>query len=794
MRILVLSGLIQLTFGGLVGSCQAEQVRASDPEATVRLGTNRLRHAARVNALALSPDGKFVASGGDDAWVRVWDVADGTERASLRLEDPVTDVAFSPDGAGLYCAGSRSQLRVLSVESGKELLRMNTPLKVIRRLACPNRGNRFAAAGEGNVLVWEGADQDHPRVLAGHKGLVSSLAFSPDASVLASGSSSDETVLLWTLGTPGEPLRLNGPKLGNVTALSYSPEGRALAVGSGDRAVRVWDLTRNTVAATLETPGPVTSVTYSADGALLAAGSLPSTVVIWDAATRKELRRIDTGGTHVRDVCFASEGKSLLVAGDQSAIRHWNVSDGLERFLPHEGHQGRVLALSPSPAAGRFASGGEDGRVCLWDSTRKEPHWRKEGHENPVLSVGFSSDGRTLVSAAADSLCLWDVDSGALRRRIKDPGGALMRAVVFLDRDRTLAVATTDSRIEIWEAATGRRISTVAEKEGPPTSLIAGLGQPLLAWADHLGTISIAGTDAPGEVRKMTAEQGPVRCLSFSPDLKTLSGGGEDGIIRIWNVGRRSRALERPASQGAIRSLAHSPDGRLLASLGDSTLKLWELASGKEVAALTHEDGPMTTVAFTSDGKALVTGTSRGTLLLWRLAGMFRPPSASRDSQESLLQRLEGGDARAAYQAMEELARAGDRELDSLGSLLVPAVPRGRITHLIAELGDDRPDVRSKAAAQLEWIGPVEDLQAALVRQEDLEARELLERILASQEEPLIRWPRGIAAFRSIQLLERLALPKSEEMLALLSRESGSRQGREAGKALARLKLLKSSR
>src|SRR5204863_4058922 len=136
---------------------------------------------------------------------------------------------------------------------------------------------------------------------------------------------------------------------------------------------------------------------------------------------------------------------------------------------------------------------------------------------------------------------------------------------------------------------------------------------------------------------------GPGGWLDFSPDARALAAGEENGSIRIWSRATRRRCLEWNSGQGRIRGLAHSPDGSLLSSVGeDATLKLWELASGKELCSLAHEDGPLTSVTFTPDGKGLVTGTSRGTVIVRLLRDVLK--SSTPLSEEILIPQLKGQD------------------------------------------------------------------------------------------------------------------------------------------------------
>src|SRR5436190_22516133 len=149
--------------------------RTPERPSAIRLGSPAFRHAAGLRAVAFSPDGKYLASGGDDAWLRIWEMPEGKELGSLHLDRAVIALDFSADGKTLSCAGSGSDIHILSVPSAKELRRLRSPQKMIRCLVSSRQGDTLAAAGETNILVWQGPDKDAPTSLAGHQGLVRAL-------------------------------------------------------------------------------------------------------------------------------------------------------------------------------------------------------------------------------------------------------------------------------------------------------------------------------------------------------------------------------------------------------------------------------------------------------------------------------------------------------------------------------------------------------------------------------------------------------------------------------------------
>jgi WD40 repeat protein len=288
-------------------------------------------HEWQAQAVAFSPDGKTLASGSNDQTVKLWDVATGAEKATLRGHTVfVYSVAFSPDGKALASAGGVQPAAFKSFESYKEV-----PKELLKEI--------------GEVKVWDLATGKERTFYRGDTGRVFSVAFSPDGKTLAAGVR-DGAIRLWDVATGKERACLRGDA--QVNAVAFSPDGKTLASGQRDK-VTLWDLASGRVRARLQGhAGAVTSVAFSPDGRTLAtAGNVPprgrwqwqdvsGEVRLWDAATGRP-------------------------RGAPLALRHLALSVAF-------GARGQVLA-----AGGRRVTdpyGGGPGEVTLWDlASRRGP-------------------------------------------------------------------------------------------------------------------------------------------------------------------------------------------------------------------------------------------------------------------------------------------------------------------------------------------------------------------------------------------------------------------------------------
>ena len=293
------------------------------------------------------------------------------------------------------------------------------------------QGEALAAPVEGEIVRWEKALSD-----AGAE--VSSVAFSPDGRILATGSY--KTATLWRVADGSKIATLS--HTGEVKSVAFSPDGRILATGSYDATVILWRVADGKKIATLTHTDQVTSAVFSPDGRVLATVSF-RTVTLWRVANRKKIATFPHL-SGVGSIAFSPDGR-VLATGSSFEATLWRVADGAE--IATLSHAYYITSVAFSPDGRILATGCYDKTATLWrvaDAARIAilPHADK------VTSVTFSPDGRVLATGSDDTMAtLWRVADGAKIATL--PLAGSKNSVAFSPDGRVLATGSADTAI-LW--------------------------------------------------------------------------------------------------------------------------------------------------------------------------------------------------------------------------------------------------------------------------------------------------------------------------------------------------------
>ncbi len=487
------------------------------------------------------------------------------------------------------------------------------------------------------------------------------------------------------------------------------------------------------------------TVAVSPNGRMLAAAGFGKVILIWDARTGNVLHSLEgPKGTARRSIAFSPDEKTLIGSGDDGVVRLWNTQTGaLERSFPVPDGVQWVPSIAISPDGTKLAVAHarppdqgrlSPGKVTLLDLKTGKVHWAWTG-DKWVHSVAFAPDGK--------------------------------------------AVAAADGAVHLLNARTGEQIKGLRVEDRLALKVaFSPDGKSLAGGGGHWVNVG-AGTTQISEVflwdvqtgkllRRVTDLEPWLRCVACSPDGKTLATG----------------------SMGPIRQ-----KGSL--SWATSEIRLWDVRTGKLLRTIPGELADTSSVAFSPDGRSLLSCDGKVVALTETLTGLRRLTLTKRTPLSSSaavdLERwwtdLGSSDGARAYRAMGQLADASKESVPFLNEHLRPAegLPRRRISQLIASLDSDQFAERANAQRELEKLQDVaeEELARTLARKPSPEARKRIEFLLERLD--LLDNPERLRALRAVEVLESIDTSEAKRALQRLAGGAAEAlQTREARASLER--------
>jgi RNA polymerase sigma factor (sigma-70 family) len=654
-----------------------------------------------VHAIALSADGKLLASGSEDGTIGIWDAATGALLRRSAKRPAILAVAFHPDGKTLVSSDKGDSVRVWEVSTGKELRQLRGHKYQVFALVFSPDGKTLAAGGEDTTIrLWDTAAWKEIRHFGDSDSVVWSLAFAPDGRTLAStgfGIRRPEcAVRIWDVATGKEAHVARGHQ-GAVRAIAFSSDGKTFASGGFDLTIRVWDATtaKELLPASGHQGGAVSQLVYSPNGKLLASGCQQGDrgICLWDVARRRLVRRLPIDHNDLHALIFSPDG-TLLAGATAGMIRVWEANTG--KTL-HEWKQtnGWASCLAFSPDGQTLACGGKedknrDGQVILWDMVTGKELGRLHGHSTCVHGVVILPDGKTLASRSCE-----------------------------------------DGTILFWELATRKELRRLSGQRGGG-SFFQCVDQDTLVY-ESARTLHFLDLATGEQRRELRFQPEVVWHVTISPDRKMFHGTQTGGECCLWEIATGKERLKFLGPGAGVSSLSLSPDGKTLASgSADTSILLWDLA---ELMARDRLRGPNVRPA---DMAALWIdlGSADGTRAygaVWTLV------AASREAVPFLAQRVkpmaraeDGQLARwiadldsAVFAERDKASRELERQAELAESLLRKALE-----------SDPSPEVRRRVEALL---GKLRGSVTSAETLRSLRVVEVLEHIATPEARQLLR-------------------------------------------------------
>ncbi|MBN1505924.1 MAG: protein kinase [Sedimentisphaerales bacterium] len=530
--------------------------------------------------------------------VRVYEIASARELAGPHWGTAGASCAvFSPDETELICTCPDGSIEIRRLPDGELAWKKDGS-------AANNGQTRIAVSPDGRflaeaihderIVLWDLGRREALARSAGARQYVNALTFSPDGMSL--WKSGGFGVTRWRVTEDGldEPFVLGKEE---ITSLSFSPDGKVLAMGCADYRIRLWDVENSEWLAPLLQADYVACVAFSPDGKRLAAGGRDKVVWLWDTRFSETASRhrsvvhfhppLAVSGDGAVATChlegnskyvlslwnpgapgeetttqldslpeaaaFSPDGTLVAVGTPDGVVRLWNVQTGDVRVLPKR-HRGRVYGVAFSPCENCLVSGGEFTDLFVWDLATCQPR-RLQGPVGHVLCVTFSPAGLLASTGGLwhdyGETFIWDLRNDEPQRMIPHP--RIGRCVAFSPDGRMLA-ATDDfskGKISVYAVDDGRALSSLVGHSSKTMSLLfSDDGDRLITGSDD-GTIRFWERESGEPLGTLRVDE-RVRKMVLLPDGCTLVTASWDGWVRVRKASPASDIPRRADREPAL--------------------------------------------------------------------------------------------------------------------------------------------------------------------------------------------------------------------------------------------------
>ncbi len=628
----------------------------SDPE---RPPTVLTGHASEVVAAAYRADGHQVATADAEGTLRLWRTIDGHPEAVLPIHHgAVSSLSYHANNQQLISTGADGLVKVwqLPISPVEEIAGGSGAAK----LAALSSDGELVATSDGNqptVVVRHVSDGRVLATLKGHAGPITAMAFNAGHTRLVTGSA-DKSIRVWDLSNDtfaelaqytehgaaigavafidaasvvsaaerelhqwtmadGMPIRKLAAPSNNV--LDVAVAGNLIAAATAGGAIQIYDKGTGEVAHTIQQPSPVARIAFSADGKRLASWGVKQPLTLWQMQDGDwSPQVIGEGVAELTDLEFSPNGQQLAatVGGD---VRTWQLDGGaaLQRF---PGLQQSALAVEYLADAKTLVWVDGQGRVRRAAVSALRSTIAASG-AGIVDAVGYQG-GNLLATVTGEGVVrAWTTGNGQLAREFAVENVSLI-SVNASANGQYLAAGAQEGRVLVWNAGNGTLMADIATPAAATAIALSNESAMKLAVAGADRQLRVFAT-ADGTLLQQTAVDSPPRQVSFLPDNERMAVAHESGVVAEYAFASPTVKRNMTGHSGGVFGLAFTSDGKTLVSASsDRTVRLWDTEAGRQIRTLSGHSGAVFGVALSADSSWIVSAGGDATIRLWdRISG-----------------------------------------------------------------------------------------------------------------------------------------------------------------------------
>jgi WD40 repeat protein len=673
-----------------------------------------------VTSIAFRQDASMVAAGSSEGKVAIWDARtsdglDETERDTIGGDEriplsghdgPVRSLAFRPDGRELASGGEDGTIRYWRLPISYPESVWNASNDTVIFEAVPQSNNLVAGKRNGSVELWDLADSQTIELLQENSHVITALAISEDGSFAAVGDDSGKLRVIDLEARKSVVDQMVHE--GGITGLKFHPKKSILISIGADGATRAMDLqsaaatSNQSVLNKFQSKGRLLAVAH---GGAYAAVAGANTVEIADLKNRTTLHSLPVEGKEILALAWSAEDRTLLAGDSIGGIYAWRVPSG-QKVFDSRIHEGPIRALAGNAQDSNVISGGADGKIRVWDQPGLAESIAELGKvdasqmavtrngqlvaigatdgsirlvdvekKNIVatypavgkspITIAFSFDGEWLAAAGVDGVVrVWNVSEGA-ESLVALETGAPVTQLAFTQTGPTLVASMQNGRFQTWklpiqksqslaghtdaitsvasnrsgsqivtggndrvcrlfDADSGQQLRVFEGAQDGITSVVQASDDAWIAASDRAGQISMWRTESGDIAGSVQVSDGAITKLAGDSSNKLLASASVDGLLRIWRMPFTPPVSMQVAAQDSV-VLALSPDGKRIAlGLADNSIVIGDTRTGEQIQTLSGHEKAITALNWSTDSSFVVSGSRDETVSLWRISDAQR--------------------------------------------------------------------------------------------------------------------------------------------------------------------------
>ncbi len=572
-----------------------------------------------------SPDGKRIVTASADKTALVWDAVSGNLLLILDdHKDIVSSAEFSPDGKKIVTASYDNLIRIWDAESGEHLFSLKGHKDSVfsARFSFDSR-KIVSASADGTAKLWDAATRRMIADLSGHDAKVNSAQFSPDGKMVVTASANG-TVAIWNTKTgDGKYVgdKTDAQHRGPVISAQFSLDNNYIVTASEDRTAKIWDVRNGKLLMTLQKQhtDKLNSAQFSPDGTKVLTSSRDRTARIWNVADGNVSWTLTGHTNSVKTAQFSPDGKKIITTSFDTTARIWDVATGHADTIL-KGHRRTVWSAAFSKDSTKVVTASYDGTAKVWDLATGSMIADLKGHTNWIYSAQFSRDGKKIVTATDDStIKVWDAVTGNLLNSLKGHRDWVYSAM-FSPDGKKIVSTSRDKTTKSWDVGTGNLDFNLRPKNNAYRILYTDYspdGSKIIFTTskDSVRTIDAVSWDpVPGSIGHPK-----IATAKFSPDgLKIITASG-DSTAKIWDVASGNLLHTLSGHDDGLLFAAYSPDGsKIVTTSLDRTAIIWD-STGLAMDTLIGHTEKVIYASFNPDSKKVITASEDKTAKVWEV-------------------------------------------------------------------------------------------------------------------------------------------------------------------------------